>query len=170
MIFGTISIKARWERWCRWNCDLRVIKARKKTIFCRTESVAMTPKSHDHMPTTSLRGVAAKWPTRAPKTKLTFCPRDPQGYSYISLNLSGMMLQEYRNIVSASTIMRYSMGFAKSHSLMCSLHKWAWWSAARKSARLNCINLIHFRLTVHCYTWGGPRIVTVRGNTVGRHG
>ena len=43
--------------------------------------------------------------------------------------------------------MWYSMGFAKSHSLKCLLHKWAWCSAARKSARLNCINLIHFRLT-----------------------
>ena len=42
---------------------------------------------------------------------------------------------------------RYSMGFAKSHSLKCSLHKWAWCGTARKSARLNCINLIHFRLT-----------------------
>ena len=42
---------------------------------------------------------------------------------------------------------RYSMGFAKSHSLKCSLHKWARCGAARKSARLNCINLIHFRLT-----------------------
>ena len=38
----------------------------KKGIFCRTESVATTPKSRDHMPTTSLWGVAAKWPTRAP--------------------------------------------------------------------------------------------------------
>ena len=44
--------------------------------------------------------------------------------------------------------MRYSMGFVKLHSLKCSLHKWAWCSAARKSDRLNCINLIHFRLTV----------------------
>ena len=45
--------------------------------------------------------------------------------------------------------MRYSMGFAKSHSLKCSLHKWWAWcgAAARKSARLNCINLIHFCLT-----------------------
>ena len=42
----------------------------KKDIFCRTECVAMTPKSRDHMPTTSIWGVAAKWPTRAPKTKL----------------------------------------------------------------------------------------------------
>ena len=43
--------------------------------------------------------------------------------------------------------MRYSMGFAKLHSLKCLLHKWAWCGAARKSARLNCINLIHFCLT-----------------------
>ena len=108
-----------------------------KGIFCRTESVATTPKSRDHMPTTSLWGVAAKWPTRAPKTKLILCPRDPQGYSRISLSLLDRILKEYR----------YSMGFAKSHSLKCSLHKWAWCGAARKSDRLNCINLIHFRLT-----------------------
>ena len=75
----------------------------KKAVFCRTESVAMTPKSHDHMPTTSLWGAVAKWPTRAPRTKLILCPRDPQGYSRISLSLSGRILKEYRNIVSAST-------------------------------------------------------------------
>ena len=76
---------------------------KKGGIFCRTESVAMTPKSRDHMPTTSPWGVAAKWPTLAPKTKLLLCPRDPQGYSRISLRLSGRILKEYRNIVSAST-------------------------------------------------------------------
>ena len=121
----------------------------KKGILCRTESVAMTPKSRDHMPTTSLWGVAAKWPTRAPKTTLILCPRDPQGYSRISLSLSGRILKEYRNIMLASeqNPMRYSMGFVKSHSLKCSLHKWAGCGAARKSARLNCINLIHFCLT-----------------------
>ena len=43
--------------------------------------------------------------------------------------------------------MRYSMGFAKLHPLKCLLHKWAWCGTARKSARLNCINLIHFCLT-----------------------
>ena len=101
VIFYTISVKACWERWCRWNCDLRVINAWKKGIFCCTKSVAMTPKSLDHMPTTSLWGVAAKWPTRAPKTKLLLCPRDPQGYSRISLSLSGRILKEYRNIMSA---------------------------------------------------------------------
>ena len=116
---------------------MRVVNARKKGIFCRTENVDMTPKSSDHMPTTSLWGVAAKWATRAPKTKLILCPRDPQGYSRISLSLPRRILNEYR----------YSMGFAKSHSLKCSLHKWARCGAATKSDRLNCINLIHFRLT-----------------------
>ena len=43
--------------------------------------------------------------------------------------------------------MQYSIGFAKSHSLKCSLHKWAWCSTARKSAHFNCITLIYFRLT-----------------------
>ena len=148
VIFDTISVKARWERWCRWNCDLRVINARKKGIFCRTESVAMTPKSRDHMPTTSLWGVAAKWPTRAPKTKLILCPRDPQGYSHLSLSLSGRILRVPEHGVSfEANPMRYSMGFAKSHSLKCSLHKWAWYGAARKSARLNCVKLIYCRFT-----------------------
>ena len=68
----------------------------------RSVSAAMTPKSRDHVPTTSLWEVAAKWPTRAPKTKLILCPRDPQWYSRISLSLSGRILKEYRNIVSAS--------------------------------------------------------------------
>ena len=78
-----------------------------------------------------------------------FAQETQQGYSHISLSLSGRILKEYRNFVSASeqNPMRYSMGFAKSHSLKCSLHKWAWCGAARNSACLNCINLIHFRLT-----------------------
>ena len=113
-------------------------KCTKKGIFCHTKGVAMTPKSRDHMPTTSLWGVAANWPTWAPKTKLLLCPRDPQGYSRI--------VPEHRVSFEANP-MRYSMWFVKSHSLKCSLHKWAWCGAARKSARLNCTNLIHFHLT-----------------------
>ena len=143
-----ISVKARWERWCRWNCDLRVINARKKGIFCRTESVAMTPKSRDHMPTTSLWG-GCKMANSSSEDETDTLPERPTRIQPYSLSLSGRILKEYRNIVSASkqNPMRYSMGFAKSHSLKCSLHKWACCGAARKSARLNCINLIHFRLT-----------------------
>ena len=108
----------------------------KKCIFCRTESVAMMPKSRDHMPTTSLWGVTAKWPTWALKTKLILCPRDPQGYSRITefepVRQDFERVPEHRVNFKANP-MRYSMGFAKSHSLKCSLHKWAWCGAARKS-------------------------------------
>ena len=49
--FLTRFVKACWEWWCRWNCDLRVIKYKctKKGIFCRTESIDMTPKSCAHI-------------------------------------------------------------------------------------------------------------------------
>ena len=96
------------------------------------------PISRDHMPTTSLWGVTAKWPTQAPKMKLILCPRDPQRYSHISLCLSGRILKEYRNIMSASTC-----------GVPWGLRNCTHWSAhyTKKSAHLNCINLIHFRLT-----------------------
>ena len=100
---------------------------KKRGIFCRTKSVAKTPKSRDHMPTTSLWGVAAKWPTRAPKTKLILCPRDPQRiqpYQFEPVRQDFERVPEHRVSFEANP-MRYSMGFAKSHSLKCSLHKWA---------------------------------------------
>ena len=137
----------------------------------------MTPKSRDHMPTTSLWGVAAKWPTQAPKTKLTFCPRDPQGYSCISLSLSGRILKEYRNIISASK--QNPMGFAKSHSHHTEVLA-TQMGVMRRSKKVSSFELYKLnpllphcgsiaRELVHCYAWGRLRIVTVRGNTVGRH-
>ena len=171
-----ISVKAHWEQWCRWNCDLRVINAWKEGIFCHTESVAMTPKSRDHMPTMSLWGVAAKWPTRAPKTKLILCLRDPQGYSCISLSLSGRILKEYRNIVSASkqTLPHGVCEIALTEVLATQM------GVMRCSKKVGSFELYKFnplsphcgsiaQELVHCYTWGRLRIVTVRGNTVGRH-
>ena len=52
-----------------------------------------------------------------------------------------------RRVSFEANPMQYSIGFVKLHSLKCSLHKQACCGTARKSARLNCINLIHFRLT-----------------------
>ena len=128
------------------------------------------------MPTTSLWGVAAKWPTRAPKTKLILCPRDPQGYSRISLRLSGGILKEYRNIVSALTC-----------GIPWGLRNRTHWSArytnGRDAAQQETVSWFELyklnplsphrgsvtRELVHCYTWDRLRIVTVRSNTVGRH-
>ena len=68
--------------------------------------------------------------------------------------------------------MRYSMGFAKSHSLKCSLHKVSKKVSSFELYKLNPLSP-HYesiaRELVHCYTWGRLRIVTVRSNTIGRH-
>ena len=94
----------------------------KKGIFCHTKSVAMIPKSRDHMPTTSFWGVTAKWPTRALKTKLTLFPRDPQGYSRYQFE---PVRQDFERVPE------HHVSFeAKPHVVFhgvckCLLHKWA---------------------------------------------
>ena len=114
-----------------------------------------------------------------PQRRNWYFPERPiriQPYQFEPVRKDFERVPEHRVSFEANP-MRYSMGFAKSHSLKCLLHKWTWCGAARKSARLNCINLNPLsphcgsiaRELVHCYTWGRLRIVTVRGNTVGRH-
>ena len=122
------------------------------------------------MPTTSLWGVAAKWPTRAPKTTPILCPRDPQGYSRISLSLSGRILKEYRNIVSfhgvcetaLTEVLATQMGVMRRSKGVSSFELYQ-----LNPLSPHCGSIV--RELVHCYTWGHLRIVTVRGNTVGRH-
>ena len=70
-----------------------------------------------------------------------------QSYQFKPVRQDFERVPEHRVSFEANP-MQYSMGFAKSHSLKCSLHKWAWCGAAIKSARLNCINLIRFCLTM----------------------
>ena len=73
--------------------------------------------------------------------------------------------------------MRYSMGFAKwalTEVLATQM------GVMRRNKKVSLFELYKLnpllphcgsiaRELVHCYTWGRPRIVTVRGNTVGRH-
>ena len=116
----------------------------------------MTPKSRDHMPTTSLWGVAAKWPTGAPKTKLILCPRNPQGYSRISLSLSGRILKEYRNIVSASKQTPCGISFTEVLATQMGLMRGSKKVRSFELYKLNplsphCGSIA--RELVHCYTW-----------------
>ena len=83
------------------------------------------------------------------KDEIDTLPKTPtriQPYQFEPVRQDFERIPEHRVSFEANP-MRYSMGFSKSHSLKCSLHKWEWCGAARKSARLNCINLIHFHLT-----------------------
>ena len=50
----------------------------RKGIFCRTESVAMTPKSRDHMPTPSLWG-RCKMPNSSSEDETDTLPKWPTG-------------------------------------------------------------------------------------------
>ena len=99
-------------------------------------------------------GSSCKMANSSSEDKTDICPRDPQGYSRISLSLSGRILKEYWKQRDSERVLEakphavfHVVVFAKSHSLKCSIHKWVWCGAARKSARVNCINLIHFCLT-----------------------
>ena len=136
----------------------------KKGIFCRTESVAMTPKSGDHMPTTSLWGVAAKWPTRAPKTKLILCQKDPariQPYQFEPVRQDFERVLEHHVSFEANP-MQYSIGFCKialTEVLATQM------GVMRRSKKVSSFKLYKLnplsphcgsiaRELVHCYTWG----------------
>ena len=98
---------------------------KKRGIFCRTESVAMTPKSRDQMPTTSLWGVAAtEMANSSSEDETDTLPERP---TRIRQYQSEPVRQDFERVPEhrVSFDMRYSMGFAKSHSLKCSLRKWA---------------------------------------------
>ena len=144
-----ISVKARREWWCRWNCDLRVINALKKGIFCRTKASPWCPNHVTAYAYYVTLGSHCKMANSSSEDKTDILLERPtriQQYQFEPVRQDFERIPEHCVSFKANP-MRYYMGFAKSHSLKCSLHKWAWCGAARKSARLNCINWIHFRLT-----------------------
>ena len=147
----------------------------KKGIFCRTESVAMMPKSSDYMPTMSLWGVTAKWPTRAPKMKLILCPTRIQPYQFKPVRQDFERVLEHCVSFEANP-MRYSMVFAKSLTEVLTTQM----GVMQRSKKVSSFELYkfnplspHCRLIawelVHCYTLGRLQIVTVHGNTLGWH-
>ena len=134
-----ISVKACWERWCRWNCDLRVINAQKSHFLSYWKHRHDAQSTWPYVYYVTL-GSRCKMANSSSEDKTDTLPERPTRIQLYQFEPARQDFEEYR----------YSMGFAKSHSLKCSLHKWAWCGAARKSDHLNCINLIHFRLTAGC--------------------
>ena len=98
---------------------------KKKGILCRTESVAMTPKSRDHNYAYYVTlGSRCKMANSSSEDETDTLPERPtriQPYQFEPVRQDFERVPEHR----VSFDMRYSMGFAKSHSLKCSLHKWA---------------------------------------------
>ena len=100
------------------------------------------------------------------------------GYSRVSLSMSVRILIEYRYIVSASkqthAVLHGVCEIALTEMLATQM------GVMRCSKKVSSFELYkfnplspHCRLIVrelmHCYTWGRLRIVTVCGNTAGRH-
>ena len=86
----------------------------------------MTPKSRDHMLTTSLWGVAAKMANLSSEDKTDTLPERPtriQLYQFEPVRQDFERVPEH-GVSFEANHMQYSMGFVKSHSLKCLLHKW----------------------------------------------
>ena len=106
--------------------------------------------------------------------------RDPQGYNRISLSLSGRILKEYQNIVSASKQTPCAAVFHGVCEIALTEVLATQMGVMRRSKKISLLELYKFnplsphcgsiaRELVHYYTWGRLRIVTVRDITVGRH-
>ena len=163
MIFDTISVKARWERRCRWNCDLRVINARKKVF-------SVVPKASSRRP-----------------NHVTICLLCHSGdtIGQLELRRRNWYFARETHKDTAVSVWACQAGFWKSTGFH------GFWEIAltevlatqmgvmRRSKKFRSFELYKFNplsphcgsiaLLVHCYTWGRLRIVTVRGNTVGQH-
>ena len=140
-----ISVKAHWEWWCRWNCDLRIINAQKKAFlsYRKRRHHAQITWPYAYYVTLGSRCKMANSSSEDETDTLPERPTRIQPYQFEPVRQDFERVPEHRVSFEANP-MQYSMGFAK----LCSRHKWVWCGAARKSARLNCINLIHFCLTV----------------------
>ena len=104
-------------------------------------------------------------------------PTRIQPYQFEPVRQDFERVPEHRVSFDANP-MRYSMGFAKSVALteVLATHM----GVMRRSKKVSSFELYKLnplsphcgsiaREFVHCYTWGRLRIVTVRGNRVGRH-
>ena len=124
------------------------------------------------MLTTSLWGVAANSSSEDETDTLPERPTRIQPYQFEPVRQDFERVPEHR----VSFDMRYSMGFAKSLTEVLATQM----GVMRRSKKVSSFELYKLnplsphcgsiaRELVHCYTWGRLRIVTVRGNTIGRH-
>ena len=139
----------------------------KKGIFCRTESVAMMPKSRDHTPTTSLWGVAAKWPTRVLEDETDTLPERPtriQPYQFEPARQDSERVPVFHGVckIALTEVLATQMGVMRRSKKVRSFELYKF-----NPLSPHCGSIA--RELVLCYTWGRLRIVSVRGNTVGRH-
>ena len=175
MIFDTISVKARWEWWCRWNCDLRVINARIKGIFCHTE---VSPWRSNHVTICLLRhsGESLQNGQLELRRRKWFFARETHKDTAVSVcacqagfwKSTGTSCQHRHAVfhvvceIALTELLATQMGMMRCSKKVSSFELYK-----LNPLSPHCGSIA--RKLVHCYTWGHLRIVTVRGNIVGRH-
>ena len=110
----------------------------------------MTPKSRDYMPTTSLWGVSAKWPTRAPKTKLTLPERPTriQPYQFEAVRQDFEGVPEHRVSFEAKPhAVFYGVCEIALTEVLATEVLATQMGVIRRSKKISSFELIHFRLT-----------------------
>ena len=178
MIFETISIKACWEQWCRWSCDLRVINTWTKAFY-------VVPK-------------ASPWCSNHVTICLLCYSGELLQNGQLELRRQNWYFARETHKDTSISVWDCQAGFWKSTRTLCQLRskphavfhgvceialtevlttqmgvmwhskKVSWSELYKFNPLLPHCRSIAWEL-VHCYTWGHLRIVTVRGNTVGRH-
>ena len=177
-----ISVKARWERWCRWNCDLRVINARKKEEKKRY-FLSYRKRRHDAQIT---------WPYAYYVTLGSHCKMANSSSELRRWNWY-FARETHKDI--AVSVWACQAGFWKSTGTSCQLRhvvfhgvceialtevlatQMGMMRCSKKVSsfelyKLNPLSPLCRSITwelMHFYTWGCLRIVTVCGNTVGWH-
>ena len=171
--------KAPWERWCRWNCDRRVINARKKRHFLsyrKRRHDAQITWPYAYYVTLGNRCKMANLSSEDETDTLPERPRRIQPYQ------SEPVRQDFES-TETSCQLRSKLRHAVFHGV-CEIALTevlaTQMGVMRRSKKVSSFELFKLnplsshcgsiaRELVRCYTWGRLRIVTVRGNTAGRH-
>ena len=131
----------------------------KKAIFCRTESVATTPYI--------TLGGPCKMANSNSEDETDTLPKRPtwiQPYQFEPVRQDFERVPLFHGVceIALTEVLATQMGVMRRSKKVSSFELY----------KLNPISP-HCgpiaRELVHCYTWGRLRIITVRGNTVGRH-
>ena len=136
----------------------------------------MTPKSRDHMPTTSLWGILQNGQLEDETDTLPERPTRIQPYQFEPVRQDFERVPEHRVGFEANptAVFQGVCEIALTEVLATQM------CVMRHSKKVSSFELYKLnplsphcesiaRELVHCYTWGRLRIVTVRGKTVGRH-
>ena len=172
-----ISVKAWRERWCRWNCDLRVINAWKKAVSVVPKASPWRP---NHVTICLLRHSGESlqngqlelrrwnwyfaWETHK-DTAVSFwaCQAGFWKSTGTSCQLQSNPHAIFHGVceIALSEVLATQMGLMQCSKKVSSFELYKF-----NPLSPHCGSIV--RELVHCYTWGRLRIVTVHGNTVGR--